>query len=160
VAFFHDPQDMEYQAVLCVRPKLCIEFIDEVGNAWPDDQKELKPWWLHNAVHGLTGNYRLVGGTGAVQNIFVNFMAGFHLGPPPVPGWNFHLRYRRDLSILNNCTELESANQVIEIGKDVHSDDIVNALFNRTGGTMLAALDFLKIFADDKLKDRFTLEKI
>ena len=48
---------------------------------------------------------------------------------------------------------------MINIGRTVNVNTVRDALFDRTGGTMLAALGFLKTFADDQLDDTFTLEE-
>jgi len=155
---FHAAQDEVYQAVLCVRPKLWLEFVDGGGATWTRNQRNIRRAQLNQGLNALSGQYRLVNGTKDVRSIFVHVMGGF--ASADTAGWNYHLRYQKNDGVLNHGTELDNNNRVIDVGHAVAAADVVDALFNRTGGTMLAALGFLKTYADDELNDTFTLEEI
>ncbi len=159
IEYFHTGQTMEYQAVLCVRPKLRLTFVDSATENWTGLQKATAADKLDRAIKDLTGKYRLKGGTKDIQNIFVNFLGGFT--PSANAQLNHQVRYYRVNHPLGDGKTIVNDGGVVRVGKGVGADKVVDVLFNRSAGqSMKTALGFLKTWVDAELGESFTLEEI
>lgn len=158
IEYFHPGQDKEFQAVLCVRPKLRLTFVDEEGENWSGLDKAIAADGLDRGLKDLTGKYCLTGGTKDVKNVFVNFMGGFT--DADHADTNHEIRYRRK-ETLTGGKKIRNSAGVIHVGKGQGADRVIDELFKRADGTNLqTALGFLKTWVDARLGDTFTLETL
>ncbi|MGD2122944.1 MAG: hypothetical protein PVJ76_14420, partial [Gemmatimonadota bacterium] len=159
IEYFHTGQTMEYQAVLCVRPKLRLTFVNSGTENWTGFQKAKAADQLDRGIKDLTGRYRLKGGTKDVRNIFVNFLGGFT--SKANPQLNHQVKYYRVNHPLGDGKTIVNDGGVVHVGKGVGADEVIDVLFHRSSGqSMKTALGFLKTWVDGELGESFTLEEI
>lgn len=153
---FHAVQGgTQYQAVLVVRVLMKPSWV----GTWTNTQKRQRINGLQQAFMARGDHYRLSGGTGDIQNIYVHFLPGFFWSNDSDTE-NFK-HYDISFTRNNNTTvQWHTTNtwQLI-VDRNVTAATMVNYFFNRLNTqTELQALSFLKTFIDSKLPGTYTLQ--
>jgi hypothetical protein len=154
--FFHTAQGaMQYQGVLVVRVLMNISW----GGTWTNTQKETRIQGIDQAYRDWSGHFRLTGGTGDIQNIYVHFVHGFYSSDDHDTEGDKHydIELTRGTETTIDTGFFDSSD--LEVSRMISAADLVNYFFNRrTGQTSTQALSFLKPWVDSRLPGSFTLQ--
>jgi hypothetical protein len=156
---FHAGQNnFEYQAVLLVRLLLRVNFDNDsswnVNNRINQLAKVEDPW------KNLSEKYRLVGGTKSIKNIFIHFLPGFTAASDPLNNYTVDF-------LQTNATGGHAKIDFgwwghLQVSFNVMEAELIRFFLNMspTDNNYLAALDFLRTWANGKLNDTFQLQSI
>lgn len=156
VGTFHAAQGaMQYQAVLMVRVYMRPYF----EGTWTNPERRARINAVQQAFLDWGGHYRLIGGTGDIENVYVHFLPGFCK-----PGDSDQDRKHYDTRFTDDTDDTTvqahpTHNERLFIDETVTAATVVNYFFNRgTTDSGEDALQFLKTWIDTKLPGTFTLQ--
>jgi len=156
VGTFHAAQGaMQYQAVLMVRVYMRPYFV----GTWTRAEKRARINAVQQAYLDWGGHYRLIGGTGDIENVYVHFLPGF-CKPGDSDQGRKHYDARFHAGTAHTTVQADPThNEKLLIHQTVTAANVVKYFFNR-GATDSGedALQFLKTWIDTKLPGTFTLQ--
>ncbi|MBU0994963.1 MAG: hypothetical protein KJ737_20925 [Proteobacteria bacterium] len=159
---FHDDQAIEYQAVLMVRLMLSTDFSWLTSNA----NRANKISSLEDAWSDLSCRYRLVNGSGAIENVVIHFLTGFSHDNETATR-NYHVDFSWHSLGSGRIVPSGSTSDEITVRSNADGEDVVAYVLDiankgdlNNTAAMVNHLDFLRQWVNTRLSDNFTLEAI
>lgn len=139
-------QDVDYKAILVVRPLLSVSFVNVGANVWAtgdmDDWLSVLTGYFTKVQNLLHDKFMLSGGGGDLDPTLIHFLPGFDIypsgGAPPHNHYNYRVVVRRD------NTAFSRAGDTLTLGvSNALVRELFNYLFNKPAASAaFAAADF------------------
>lgn len=139
-------QDVDFKAILAVRPLLSMSFVDVGANAWTrgdiNDYLSVFTGYFTQVQNLLYDKFMLSGGGGDLDPTLIHFLPGFDIypsgGAPPHNHYNYRVVVRRDNSAFNR------AGDTLTLGvSNALLRELFNYLFNKPAASAaFATADF------------------
>ncbi len=136
--------NLEFKAILAVRPLLSVAFVNNGSHTW---SRRRKADWLEAFYElfdepQLAGKYMLTGGGGDLDPTIIRFIPGLDVynagGSPAHSEYNFRIEVKR-----NSTDAITQSGNIIRLGEGVDERRLLNYLFGKSQtDTTFATGDF------------------
>ena len=159
---FHLSQSIEYQAVLMVRVLLSTDFSWLTSEA----NRANRVSSIEDAWSDLSCRYRLVNGSGVIENILIHFLTGFSHEDDAATR-NYQADFAWSDSTAHPISSSGGTSDEITIRGNADGEDVVAYVLDiaskadlNNSALMVNHLDFLRQWVNARLGDTFTLEAV